>query len=80
MKNNIIQSEMDVKGSRINVIRVDGYEYISLTDLARTQNDEAPADVVKNFNKSSGQNAETSAPAPIKDKAPIPMAVPESLR
>ena len=28
MKNNIIQSEMDVKGSKINVIRVDGYEYI----------------------------------------------------
>ena len=40
---------MDVKGSKINVIRVDGYEYISLTDLAKTQNDEAPADVVKNW-------------------------------
>ena len=49
MKNNIIQSEMDVKGSKINVVRVGGYEYISLTDLARTQNDEAPADVVKNW-------------------------------
>ena len=49
MKNNIIQSEMDVKGSKINVVRVDGYEYISLTDLAKTQNDEAPADVVKNW-------------------------------
>lgn len=35
MKNNIIQSEMDVKGSKINVVRVDGYEYISLTDLAK---------------------------------------------
>ena len=41
MKNNIIQSEMDVKGSKINVVRVNGYEYISLTDLATTQNDEA---------------------------------------
>lgn len=40
---------MDVKGSKINVVRVGGYEYISLTDLARTQNDEAPADVVKNW-------------------------------
>ena len=49
MKNNIIQSEMDVKGSKINVVRVNGYEYISLTDLAKTQNDEAPADVVKNW-------------------------------
>ena len=28
MKNNIIQSEMDVKGNKINVVRVDGYEYI----------------------------------------------------
>lgn len=49
MKNNIIQSEMDVKDSKINVVRIDGYEYISLTDLAKTQNDEAPADVVKNW-------------------------------
>lgn len=49
MKNNIIQSEIDVKGSKINVVRVDDYEYISLTDLAKTQNDEAPADVVKNW-------------------------------
>ena len=31
---------MDVKGSKINVVRIDGYEYISLTDLAKTQNDE----------------------------------------
>ena len=49
MKNNIIQSNMDIKGNKINVVRVDGYEYISLTDLAKTQNDEAPADVVKNW-------------------------------
>ena len=49
MKNNIIKSEMDVKGSKIKVVRVNGYEYISLTDLAKTQNDEAPADVVKNW-------------------------------
>ena len=40
---------MDVKGSKINVVRVEGYEYILLTDLAKTQNDEAPADVVKNW-------------------------------
>ncbi len=49
MKNNLIQTEMDVKGNKINVIRIDGFEYISLTDLAKTQNDEAPADVVKNW-------------------------------
>ena len=49
MKNSIIQSKMDVKGSKINVIRVNGHEYISLTDLAKTQNNEAPSDVVKNW-------------------------------
>lgn len=26
MKNSIIQSEIDVRGSKINVVRVDGYE------------------------------------------------------
>ena len=49
MKNDLIKTEMDVKGSKINVVRVDGYEYISLTDLAKTQNEDAPADVVKNW-------------------------------
>lgn len=49
MKNNLIQTEVDVKGSTIKVLRIDGYEYISLTDLAKTQNDESPADVVKNW-------------------------------
>ena len=49
MKNNLIQTEVDVKGSTIKVLRIDGHEYISLTDLAKTQNDESPADVVKNW-------------------------------
>ena len=49
MKNNLIQTEVDVKGNFIKVIRIDGCEYISLTDLAKTQNDESPADVVKNW-------------------------------
>ena len=49
MKNNLIQTEVDVKESTIKVLRIDGYEYISLTDLAKTQNDESPADVVKNW-------------------------------
>lgn len=30
MKNNMIKSEMDVKGSKINVVRISDYEYISL--------------------------------------------------
>ena len=49
MKNNFIQTEVDVKGSTIKVLRIDNYEYISLTDLAKTQNEESPADVVKNW-------------------------------
>lgn len=49
MKNNLIQTEVDVKGSTIKILHINGYEYISLTDLAKTQNDESPADVVKNW-------------------------------
>ena len=49
MKYGLIQAEVDVKGSAIKILRIDGYEYISLTDLAKTQNDESPADVVKNW-------------------------------
>ena len=49
MKNNLIQTEVDVSGSIIKVLRIDGCEYISLTDLAKTQNTESPADVVKNW-------------------------------
>ena len=49
MKQNLIQTEVDVKGNTIKVLRIDGYEQISLTDLAKTQNDESPADVVKNW-------------------------------
>lgn len=49
MKKNIIQSNIDVKSNKINVVRVDGYEYISVIDLAKTQNGEAPANVVKNW-------------------------------
>ena len=45
----MIKTEVDVKGSIIKVLRFDGYEYISLTDLAKTQNDESPADVIKNW-------------------------------
>ena len=41
--------KLTIKGNTIKVLRIDGYEYISLTDLAKTQNDESPADVVKNW-------------------------------
>lgn len=37
MKQNLIQTEVDVKGNTIKVLRIDGYEYISLTDLAKNK-------------------------------------------
>ena len=49
MNNTLIQTKIDVKGSTIKVLRIDRYEYISLTDLAKTQNYESPADVIKNW-------------------------------
>ena len=48
MKDNI-KSEIVLQNQIINIIKIDGKEYISLTDLAKTQNNEAPADVVKNW-------------------------------
>lgn len=49
MKNYLVQTEVEVKGNIIKVLRIYGQEYISLTDLARTQNNESPSDVVKNW-------------------------------
>lgn len=40
---------INVKDNEIRVIKIKGADYISLTDLARTQNYESPADVVKNW-------------------------------
>ena len=49
MKQEIIKSELDVKGSKINVVRVDGYEYISLTDLARYADEDDPRYPIQNW-------------------------------
>lgn len=49
MKNNIIKTELNVINNIVSVIRINNIDYISLTDLAKTQNDESPADVVKNW-------------------------------
>ena len=48
-KDNNIKTQIKVKENIINVLRINGKEYISITDLAKTQNNEAPADVVKNW-------------------------------
>lgn len=42
MKNNLIQTNIDVKGNKIGVMRVNNVDYISLTDLARYADEEEP--------------------------------------
>lgn len=48
MENNLIQTEVDIKGNTIKFLRINGYEYISLTDLARYRNPTDPSDGIKN--------------------------------
>ena len=49
MNNNLIKAEINVNNNKVNIIRIGSEEYISLTDLARSENSESPADVVKNW-------------------------------
>ncbi len=42
MKNNLIREEINVKGSKIGIIKFGNYEYISLTDLARYADEDDP--------------------------------------
>lgn len=49
MKNKSSKVELNVINNKVSVIKVNNIDYISLTDLAKTQNNESPADVVKNW-------------------------------
>ena len=53
--NNKITTQINVKDKLIDVMRIDGVDYISLTDLARYKNDTNPGDVIIKWmsNKSS---------------------------
>ena len=53
--NNKITTQINVKDNLINVMRIDGVDYISLTDLARYKNNTNPGDVIIKWmsNKSS---------------------------
>ena len=42
MKNNLIQTELDVNNNKIRVMRIGDVDYISLTDLARYADEEEP--------------------------------------
>ena len=46
MKNNIIQTELNVINNRVGVMRVVNTDYISLTDLAKYANQEDPSGVI----------------------------------
>ena len=49
MKNNTIQTEMDVNNNKIKVMRINDVDYISLTDLAKYSNPEDPSGVIRNW-------------------------------
>ena len=46
---NFIKAELIVKEARIEVLKVDNEDYISLTDLARYKNPKEPSDVIKKW-------------------------------
>ena len=45
-------AELTADGVAIGMMKVDGEDYISLTDIARHKNAEFPADVVRNWMRS----------------------------
>ena len=55
MKSDMIKTEIDVKGSKIGIMRVGDVDYISLTDLALSINTEDPSGLIRNWmsNKNS---------------------------
>ena len=44
--------KIDVQGKEITVISREQQDYISLTDIAKYRNGDAPADIVKNWMRS----------------------------
>ena len=54
MKNNLIQTELDVNNNKIRVMRINDVDYISLTDLAQYSNPENPANVIIHWMSNKG--------------------------
>lgn len=52
MKKEKIKTQIFVKEHAVSIMKINGEEYISLTDLAKSQNNDAPADVIKNWMRS----------------------------
>lgn len=55
MKQNLIETEIDVNNNKVGIMRVNGVDYISLTDLAKYSNLEDQSGVIRNWmsNKNS---------------------------
>lgn len=55
MSKELIQTQMNVNNRQVRVKRVDNIDYISLTDLAKYQNENDPSGVIRNWmsNKNS---------------------------
>ena len=55
MSKELIQTQMNVNNRRVRVMRVDNVDYISLTDLAKYQNENDPSGAIRNWmsNKNS---------------------------
>lgn len=54
MKNNLIQTELDVNNNKIRAMRINDVDYISLTDLAKYSNPENPANVIIHWMSNKG--------------------------
>ena len=54
MKNNLIQTELDVNNNKIRVMRINDVDYISLNDLAKYSNPENPANVIIHWMSNKG--------------------------
>ena len=54
MKNNLIQTELDVNNNKIRIMRINDVDYISLTDLAKYSNPENPANVIIHWMSNKG--------------------------
>lgn len=54
MRNNLVQTELDVNNNKIKVMRINDVDYISLTDLARYSNPENPANVIIHWMSNKG--------------------------
>ena len=54
MKNNLIQTELDVNNNKIRVMKINDVDYISLTDLAKYSNPENTANVIIHWMSNKG--------------------------